>query len=144
MLTQNEQTVVTAADRLRLRQMIDDLCASLPASCEPYGSYVRSLEAHLSAMATVRQEEVDGDVITMNSKVILCELDGERRQELTLVYPSDADPFGEKVSALTPLGAELLGSRVGDVIEWQSRRGTRRARIEGIVFQPEAAGKFDL
>jgi hypothetical protein len=33
---------------------------------------------------------------------------------------------------------------VGDVIEWHSRRGPQRVRIEEIVFQPEAAGKFDL
>ena len=144
MLIQNEQTVVTTADRRRLRQMIDDLCASLPASCEPYGSYMRALDARLSTIATVQRDKVDADVVTMNSKVIVRESDGEGRQELTLVYPSDADAFGEKVSVLTALGAELLGSRVGDVIEWQSRRGPRRVRIEGIVFQPEAAGKFDL
>jgi regulator of nucleoside diphosphate kinase len=143
-LTQNEQTVVTTCDRRRLRQMIDALCASLPASGEPYGSYLRALDARLSGMATVERDEVNNDVVTMNSKVTVRELDSERRQELTLVYATDADPFGEKVSVLTPLGAELLGSRIGDVIEWQTRRGPRRVRIEEIVFQPEAAGKFEL
>jgi transcription elongation GreA/GreB family factor len=48
------------------------------------------------------------------------------------------------VSVLTPLGAAILGSRVGDIVEWQSRRGPRRVRVEQILFQPEAAGDFHL
>ena len=60
------------------------------------------------------------------------------------MYDADADAVGERVSVLTPLGAAILGSRVGDVVEWQTRRGPRRMKIERIVFQPEAAGQFDL
>jgi regulator of nucleoside diphosphate kinase len=45
---------------------------------------------------------------------------------------------------LTGLGASLLGSRVGDVVEWDTRRGPRRLKVERILFQPEAAGEFDL
>jgi regulator of nucleoside diphosphate kinase len=63
---------------------------------------------------------------------------------LTLVYDADADAFGERVSVLAPLGASILGARVGDVVEWQSRRGPRQLRIERILYQPEAAGDFDL
>jgi len=80
----------------------------------------------------------------MNSKIRARELDTGRSQVLTLVYERDADLFGEKVSVLTPLGAAILGSRVGDVVEWQSRRGPRQLRIERILFQPEAAGDFHL
>jgi regulator of nucleoside diphosphate kinase len=135
---------VTAGDRRRLQRTIDELCASLPVSGAPYGSYLRALESRLGEMATLERDEVDGDLVTMNSTLAVRELDGGRRQELTLVYPTDADPFGEKVSVLAPLGAALIGSRVGDVIAWQTRRGPRRMRIEEILFQPEAAGRFDL
>jgi hypothetical protein len=54
------------------------------------------------------------------------------------------DSPGENVSVLTSLGAALLGARVGDVVEWQTRRGLRRLRIKRILFQPESAGAFDL
>jgi regulator of nucleoside diphosphate kinase len=63
---------------------------------------------------------------------------------VTLVYDADADLFGEKLSVLTGLGASLLGARVGEVVEWQTRRGPRRVRVERILFQPEAAGEFEL
>ena len=139
-----DQAVVTTADQARLREMIDSLRASLPASGEPYGSYLRALEERLAQMSTVAEDEVDDDVVTMNSKVCVQDVATDQRQSLTLVYASDADPFGEKVSVLTSLGAAVLGSRVGEVVEWQTRRHRRRMRIERIVFQPEAAGQFDL
>ena len=94
-------------------------------------------------MATVSQEHVDADVVTMNSRVRVSDA-SDREQVLTLVYDSDADLFGEKVSVVSALGAAVLGSRVGDEVEWQTRRGPRRLRIEEIVFQPEAAGTFGL
>jgi regulator of nucleoside diphosphate kinase len=62
---------------------------------------------------------------------------------VTLACDGDANPFGEKLSVLTRLGASLLGSRIGDVVDWQTRRGLRRLQVEQIWFQPEAAGEFD-
>ena len=141
-LVQDHQTVVTAADRRRLRQMIDSLRGSLPTSGGPHRGYLRALEERLREIATVAEQEVGDDVVTMNSTVRIC--DDGRCQDVTLVYEPEADPFGEKVSVLTPLGTALLGSRVGDVVEWETRRGPRRQRIDRIVFQPEAAGKFHL
>jgi regulator of nucleoside diphosphate kinase len=34
--------------------------------------------------------------------------------------------------------------RVGDTIEWTVPAGPRKFQIESIVYQPEAAGDFDL
>jgi len=38
----------------------------------------------------------------------------------------------------------LLGSREGHSIELKTPRGVRRLRVERVVYQPEAAGRFDL
>jgi regulator of nucleoside diphosphate kinase len=140
----HQQLTVTRADRDRLRGMISSLRDSLPISGEPYGSYLNALERHLDRASSVTPSAVDGDTVTMNSRVCLQDLDTGDRQIVTLAYDADADPLGEEVSVLTTLGASLLGSRVGDVIEWDTRRGRRRMRVERILFQPEAAGKFDL
>jgi regulator of nucleoside diphosphate kinase len=138
------QAVVTTADRRRLRDMIESLRAKLPTSGEPYAGYLRALEDRLVRTGTVPAAEVDGDTVTMNSKIAVRETDTGRREVITLVYEAEADPFGEKISVLTPLGVVILGARVGEVIEWQTRRGPRRLRIERILFQPEAAGDFEL
>ena len=138
-----EEAIVTAADRRRLRRMIDCLRATLPVNGEPYAGFLNALEGRLSEMATVSQEEVEADLVTMNSRLRVRD-ESCREQVLTLVYDHDADPFGDKLSVVSPLGAVILGSRVGDDVKWQTRRGERRLRIEEILFQPEAAGKFDL
>ena len=139
-----QQEVVTKTDSRRLRNMIGSIRQSLPTVGHPLESYLRDLEGHLARTATVPPTSVDAETVTMNSKLRLRDLDSGTSQVVTLVYEADADVFGEKLSVLTSLGASLLGSRVGDTVQWITRRGPRRVRIERILFQPEAAGEFDL
>src|SRR5687767_2068858 len=127
--------VVTVDDRQRLRGVVASLRASLPPSGAPYGGYLRALEARLERLATVTREGVDDDVVTMNSRLHVRELDTGATHVVTLCYPWDADAFGANLSVLAPLGGALLGSRVGDVVEWQTDRGPRRpVRVERILF----------
>ena len=139
-----QQELVTKTDSSRLRDMIGSIRKSLPTLNHPLESYLRDLEGHLARTAKVSPTAVGADTVTMNSKVRLRDLDSGTSQLVTLAYDADADPFGEKLSVLTGLGASLLGARVGDVVEWETRRGPRRLRVERILFQPEAAGQFDL
>ncbi len=139
-----DQAVVTNADAQRLRQMIASFGKSRPLGGDPFHSYLRALENQLEQSSVVSQADVGPDVVTMNSKLCLQELDSGKRQTVTLVYPDDGDLCGEEVSVLTPLGASLLGARVGTAVEWTARRSPRRARIDKVLFQPEAAGEFDL
>jgi len=139
-----EQVIVTETDRQRLQAMIESLRRALRTVGDPYETYLRALENNLGSTSAVPQADVDADTVTMNSRVCVWDTDSGKCQVLTLAYEADADPYGENVSVLTTLGASLLGSRVGDVVEWQTRRGPRRLRIERILFQPEAAGAFDL
>jgi regulator of nucleoside diphosphate kinase len=117
---------------------------SFPTVGDPYESYLTALEQRLARSWVVKQTAVDEATVTMNSRVMLRDMDTGRGQVVTLVYEADAEPSGEEVSVLTELGASLVGARVGDTIEWESRRGRRRQRVERILFQPEAAGQFDL
>ena len=90
---------------------------------------------------TVAPQDVAADVVTMNSHVRLKDDEARREMTLSLVFPADAlkDTDFEKlnVSVLTPIGLSILGRRVGDVIEG-------RIRVAGLLYQPEAAGDFDL
>jgi regulator of nucleoside diphosphate kinase len=139
-----QQEVVTKTDSRRLRNMIGSIRESLPPVSHPMESYLRDLERHLAGTAIVPPTSVDADTLTMNSRVRLRDLDSGTPHVVTLAYEADADPFGEKLSVLTGLGASLLGARIGDVVEWQTRRGPRRLRVERIMFHPDAAGEIDL
>jgi regulator of nucleoside diphosphate kinase len=47
------------------------------------------------------------------------------------------------VSLLSPMGASVLGHRVGGEAEWLTPTGApRTARILALDFQPEAAGQY--
>ena len=111
------QGVRTATDRHRLRDMIGSVRQSLPTRLNPFEAYVRDLEGHLAHKLIVPPACVHADTVTMNTRLRLQDLEAGVNQVVTLVYEPDSDPFGEKLSVLTGLGASLLGARVGDVVE---------------------------
>ncbi len=103
-----------------------------------------SLLDELSRARVVEPREMPGNVVSMNSTVVLRnETDGQER-EVTLVYPHEADGSGQNVSILAPVGSALLGLAVGDDIDWPMPGGrSARLRVLSIKFQPEAAGQYD-
>jgi regulator of nucleoside diphosphate kinase len=103
-----------------------------------------ALERELERAVVVKPEEIPPTVVTMNSEVRVMDLDTGERRCLTLVFPWIADIESGRVSVLAPLGTALLGSREGASVAWQSPRGPRRLQVESVLFQPEAAGRFDL
>lgn len=141
MIAEPMQVMISRADQQRLQRIIHALRASMPGGGH-WRLPLNALEQRIMHSETVDDAAIPPAVVTMNSTVSLREIGNEGRSDvLTLVF--DADPFGGSVSVLTPLGIALLGARVGDVVEWSTRRGLRRAVIERIVFQPEAAGEVD-
>lgn len=103
-----------------------------------------ALERQVERAVVVKPQEIPATVVTMNSQVEIVDLDTEERRALTLVFPSMAGIDAGRVSVLAPLGTALLGSEEGAPVEWRTPRGTRRLRIERVIYQPEAAGRFDL
>lgn len=102
-----------------------------------------ALEDQLPVADLVNSREVPGDVITMYSQVEICIRGTGLRRRLTPVYPADAEPVAGFVSVLSPVGAGLLGLRVGDTATWFTPNGDAcEADIVDILFQPEASGDF--
>jgi regulator of nucleoside diphosphate kinase len=98
-----------------------------------------ALRAELERAEIVAPEEVPSDVITMNSRAELLDLDSSERMEFTLVFPREADIEQGRISVLAPLGTAMLGYHVGDEFEWVVPYGRRRLRVAAVRFQPEAA-----
>lgn len=104
---------------------------------------ITSLRSELERAEIVAPNEVPPDVITMNSRAELLDLDTNERMEFTLVFPAEADIEEGKISILAPLGTAMLGYRVGDEFEWTVPYGSRRLRVTRIEFQPEATLQRD-
>jgi len=51
----------------------------------------------------------------------------------TLVGPAESDISAGRLSASSPVAKALLGHEVGDVVEVQTPKGTRRLRIQRLV-----------
>ncbi len=131
---------ITEQDRKRLLDLIMD------AQSGGYrGSvYLEKLRGELDRAQIVPSREIPGDIITMNSRVALVDLDTQEEEIYTLVYPENANTSEGKVSILAPVGTAMLGYRVGDVFEWEVPAGKRRLKVDKILYQPEAAGDYEL
>ncbi|MEO8196820.1 MAG: nucleoside diphosphate kinase regulator [Thermoanaerobaculia bacterium] len=127
---------VTAEDRKRLVAILQRPTADRDIED------VRELVVEIQRATVMPAAEIPPDVITMNSKTRLLDLDQNAILEYTLVYPQEADFAEGKISVLAPIGAAMLGYRVGDEIEWTVPAGLRRLRVEAVLYQPEAAGDF--
>ncbi|MBA1147871.1 GreA/GreB family elongation factor [Ectothiorhodospiraceae bacterium WFHF3C12] len=106
--------------------------------------HVTELAARLYARDQAEPASIPPDVVTMNSEVMVKELSTGKGFSCTLVFPRNADSGRRRISVLAPLGAALLGARVGSTVEVRTPAGSRRYRVTELLFQPEAAGRFDL
>ena len=135
------QIYITRNDLTRLEEL---LRTARTFSEERDSDYLGQLEALLEGSYTISAREVPADVVTMNSRVRLTSADGGSSTVYTVVFPADADAARQRVSVLAPLGAALLGCRVGQDAVWETPEGTRRLRVAEMLYQPEAAGDYHL
>ena len=127
--------IVTASDYAELSSLITFTGkVSLRVKWE-----LRLLENELKRARIVAPEEVPPDVITMNTRAELLDLETGERMEFTLVLPADANINDGKISILAPLGTAMLGYRVGDEFDWHVPHGLRRLKVIKLHFQPEAS-----
>ena len=104
-----------------------------------------ALKAKLARAVLVPTDEVPEDVVTMRSRVVVCDTSTGMRREVVIVYPAEANTAAGRVSVLDPLGAALFGASAGDAIEFASgNEEPCRLRVEEILFQPEHWMRLNL
>ena len=127
---------ITQQDMKRLRPLIEGVKNSRDD--------LRGLQAELEHARVVTPAEVPADVITMNSKARLLDLDTGEEMIFTLAFPGNASIENDRISVVAPIGTAMLGHRVGDEFEWEVPAGAVRLRVEEVLYQPEAAGDYHL
>ena len=132
---------ITSLDRERLLKLI--------ANEREFGrmnsdNHLHILEKEVTRAQVMSQAEIPSDVVTMNTKVMLKDLDTGEEMDYTLVYPENADFETNRISILAPIGTAILGFREGDVFEWQVPAGNVRLGVVKVLYQPEMAGDFEL
>ena len=137
LVLQHQERTLTELDHARLQRLL------------PRGGTAQR-EAGPAALAeamdladVIGANALPPDIVTMHSRVELADPASGRRQVLTLSYPAEADPAAGCVSVLSPVGAALLGLRVGARAQWRTPDGEdMQADIVAVHFQPEATGDF--
>jgi len=129
---------VTSQDKQRLEDLLMEIEVSDPRE---HGD-LKALTQELRRAVVVDPKDVFNDVITMNSRAEMRDLETGETVAFTLVFPSEANIDEEKISVLAPIGAGMLGYRVGDEFEWNVPGGLRRMKVTKVEYQPEAAGHF--
>ncbi len=84
------------------------------------------LEEEISRAVLVEDGELPEDVVAMNSTVHFTDLDSGKEFTVTLVYPHEAKLEENKISILAPVGAALIGLKVGQRIDWPLPSGRSR------------------
>jgi regulator of nucleoside diphosphate kinase len=128
--------VITEFDYARLQQLIESSRRFRHRDAQHFDALQQELERATVALA----EEVPGDLVTMNSRVRVEDLDSGQVYAYQIVFPKDADLAKNRISVLAPIGTALLGYGAGTTVEWPVPSGMRRLRILNVEYQPEAAG----
>ncbi len=134
-----KRMVITINDYQRLMGLLE--FASLKTKMPELAS---RLYKELVQAEMLSQDRIPATVITMNSRVFLRDVAGEREAELTITYPQEADSKERKVSVFSPIGISLLGKRVGDLVSWKTPKGNGSFEIVKVTYQPEAVGDYSL
>lgn len=120
----HEKIIVTKTDFQKLTSLIQD------ADSEA----ADLLDEELGRAAVVSDDEIPGDVVSMNSKVRFQDLDTGAESVVILVYPNEANIEENKVSILAPVGSALIGLRVGQTIHWPVPNGKeKRLKVIAVI-----------
>lgn len=105
---------------------------------------VTRLYDNLVNATIVSQNDISNNIVTMNSRISLKDVTSNRRNELVLTYPKDAQPHQRKISVLSDIGIAIFGRCEHDIVSWRVPSGIGTFEVVKVTYQPEAAGHFYL
>ena len=138
-MADSHQIFITSFDMDRLKNIL----ASPAMQSGPNKEHLAALQQELGRANIVEPKDIPADVVTMNSKFRMRDMESGEVVEYTLVFPHEADIKQNKLSVLAPIGMGLLGYKAGDVFEWIVPSGKRVLKVEEVLYQPEASGNYN-
>jgi regulator of nucleoside diphosphate kinase len=136
LFVKGKSIIITESDYARLQRLIESYRRFRHRDAQ----HLEALEQELERATIARSGEIPHDVVTMNSRVRVEDLDSGHVFAYQIVFPRDADVAKNRISVLAPIGTAILGYGAGTTVEWQVPSGMRRLRILDVEYQPEAAG----
>ncbi|MBS1491797.1 MAG: nucleoside diphosphate kinase regulator [Bacteroidetes bacterium] len=132
--------IINRLDYARIKKCISDAKQFKSISKTEADKLIKELDS----AEVVEPEEIPSNVVTMNSIVKLSFLNSNKQIQFQIVYPDQANVKENKISIFSPIATALIGYKAKDEIEWIVPAGLTRIRVDAIVYQPEAAGDYNL
>ena len=97
-------------------------------------SRIRFLQKVLDNSRVIDPNALPKDQVCLLSKVEFTNLATNTRMTFEIVSPHEMNLEAGKISLKSPIGAALMGKKVGDIAEAQVPAGTLRLKIESITL----------
>ena len=97
-------------------------------------SRIKFLQKILENSRVIDPEFLPKDRVSLLSLVEFINLNTNTRMKFQIVSPHEMDLEAGKISLKSPIGAALMGKKVGEIAEAQVPSGTLRLRIESITL----------
>ena len=98
-------------------------------------SRIRFLQKVLEHSRVINPDILPKDQVSLLSRVEFTNLSTNTRMVFQIVSPHEMDLEAGKISLKSPIGAALMGKKVGEIAEAQVPAGTLRLRIDNITFE---------
>lgn len=93
----------------------------------------KTLAAEIASARVVNEQELPGDVVSLNTVVHVQELKSNQNFIFQIVHPSAADVKKNKVSVFAPIAIALLGYSNGSTTMWEMPGGVQEFKILKVV-----------
>ena len=97
-------------------------------------SRIRFLQKVLEHSRVINPDVLPKDRVSLLSRVEFTNLSTNAVMEFEIVSPHEMDLEAGKISLKSPIGAALMGKKVGEIAEARVPSGTLRLRIESITL----------
>ncbi|HIS47691.1 MAG TPA: transcription elongation factor GreA [Candidatus Scybalocola faecigallinarum] len=90
---------------------------------------IEELEKLLKNVEVIDEDEVELDKISVGCKVRLYDAEFDEEVEYFIVGSTEADSLNGKISNESPVGAALLGRKIGETVEVETQAGVALYKI---------------
>ena len=97
-------------------------------------SRIKFLQKVLENSRVIEPDALPKDRVSLLSHVEFTNLATNTRMKFEIVSPHEMDLEAGKISLQSPIGAALMGKKVGEIAEAQVPSGILRLRIESITY----------
>ena len=95
---------------------------------------IAELEDILKNVKVIDESTISTEVVGLGTKIKIVDKEYGDEEELSIVGSNEAESLKGKISDVSPLGAALMGKKVGDIVTVESPNGSYEVEILEIAL----------